>query len=90
MSNILCEGIVPAPTTGTNDDARDDEHEGENEAPIREVHEQTEELAALSNLGRRLVFTHQVHLVLRLERRLHVDHFVLAHELYRDLFARLV
>jgi hypothetical protein len=44
MSNFLSEGIVLAPTTGTedDDDDRDDEHEGENEAPIREVDEQTE------------------------------------------------
>jgi hypothetical protein len=42
VSNVISEGIVPAPTTGTEDDDRDDEHEGENEAPIREVDEQTE------------------------------------------------
>ena len=44
MSNVLSEGIVPAPTTGTedDDDDREDEHEGENEAPIREVDDQTE------------------------------------------------
>jgi hypothetical protein len=44
MSNVLSEGIVPAPTTGTedDDDDREDEHEGENEAPIREINEQTE------------------------------------------------
>ena len=44
MSNMTSEGIVPAPTTGTedDDDNRDDEHEGENEAPIREVDERTE------------------------------------------------
>jgi hypothetical protein len=44
MSNMTSEGIVPAPTTGTedDDDDRDDEHEGENEAPIREAAEQTE------------------------------------------------
>jgi len=44
VSNVISEGIVPAPTTGTedDDDDRDDEHEGENEAPIREVDEQTE------------------------------------------------
>ena len=46
MSNVISEGIVPAPTPGTededDDDDRDDEHEGENEAPIREVDERTE------------------------------------------------
>jgi hypothetical protein len=44
VSDVISEGIVPAPTTGTEDDEddRDDEHEGENEAPIREVDEQTE------------------------------------------------
>jgi hypothetical protein len=42
VSNVISEGIVPAPTTGNEDDDRDDEHEGENEAPIREVDEQTE------------------------------------------------
>jgi hypothetical protein len=44
VSNVISERIVPAPTTGTenDDDDRDDEHEGENEAPIREVDEQTE------------------------------------------------
>jgi hypothetical protein len=44
MSNMTSEGIVAAPTTGTedDDDDRDDEDEGENEAPIREADEQTE------------------------------------------------
>ena len=43
MSNIQSEGIAPTRTTGTeDDDDRDDEHDGENEAPIREVNEQTE------------------------------------------------
>jgi hypothetical protein len=42
VSNIQSEGIAPTPTTGTeDDDDRDDEHDGENEAPIREVNEQT-------------------------------------------------
>jgi hypothetical protein len=44
VSNIQSEGIVPRPTSGTqdDDDDRDDEHEGENEAPVREVDDQTE------------------------------------------------
>lgn len=44
MSNIQPEGIPPTSTAGTEDDFDDidDEHEGENEAPIREVDERTE------------------------------------------------
>ena len=44
VSTIQSGGIAQQPTTGTedDDDDRDDEHEGENEAPIREVDEQTE------------------------------------------------
>jgi len=44
VSNIQPEGIPPTQTTGTEDDFddSDDEHEGENEAPIREVDERTE------------------------------------------------
>jgi hypothetical protein len=36
--------LVEHPTTGTqdDDDERDDEHTGENEAPVREVDENTE------------------------------------------------
>jgi hypothetical protein len=35
--------ILPAhPTSGTEDDDRDDEHAGENEAPVRAVDEDTE------------------------------------------------
>ena len=37
------EWILPAhPTSGTEDDDRDDEHAGENEAPVRAVDEGTE------------------------------------------------
>jgi hypothetical protein len=44
VSNIQPEAIPPTPTTGTEDDYddSDDEHEGENEAPIREADERTE------------------------------------------------
>ncbi len=44
MINAQSAGSSPAPTTGTedDDDGRDDEHEGENEAPIREVDDQIE------------------------------------------------
>ena len=44
MSNVQSEGTAPFPTTGTrdDDDDRDDEHAGENEAPIRELNDQTE------------------------------------------------
>jgi hypothetical protein len=37
---IQSEGTTPTPTI--EDDDRDDEHDGENEAPIREVDDQTE------------------------------------------------
>jgi hypothetical protein len=38
------EEVIGQPSTGTKDDYdnRDDEHEGENEAPIREVDDKTE------------------------------------------------
>jgi hypothetical protein len=44
MINAELEGTQPLPTTGTqdDDDDRDDEHADENEAPIREVDEETE------------------------------------------------
>jgi hypothetical protein len=44
VTNVQSEGSVPHPTTGTedDDDDRDDEHAGENEASIREVDDQTE------------------------------------------------
>jgi hypothetical protein len=44
MSGAYPEGVVPHPSSGTedDDDDRDDEHEGENEAPIREANDQTE------------------------------------------------
>jgi hypothetical protein len=41
--NELPENILPAqPTSGTEDDDRDDEHEGENEASVGAVDEDTE------------------------------------------------
>jgi hypothetical protein len=44
VSNVQSEGTAPFPTTGTpdDDDDRDDEHAGENEAPIRELNDRTE------------------------------------------------
>jgi hypothetical protein len=44
MRHVQSEGTPPTPTTGIqdDDDDRDDEHDGENEAPIREVDDQTE------------------------------------------------
>lgn len=38
------EGLTEHPSTGTqdDDDDRDDEHQDENEAPIREIDDQTE------------------------------------------------
>ena len=38
------EGLTEHPSTGTqdDDDGRDDEHQDENEAPIREIDDQTE------------------------------------------------
>lgn len=42
MNAIQSESTVSAQTNGMDDDDRDDEHEGENEAPIRETNEHTE------------------------------------------------
>jgi hypothetical protein len=44
MITAHSEGFSTHPTSGTedNDDDRDDEHAGENEAPIREIDDQTE------------------------------------------------
>jgi hypothetical protein len=44
MITAHSEGFNTHPTSGTedNDDDRDDEHAGENEAPIREIDDQTE------------------------------------------------
>ncbi len=42
MNHVPFEDIVPAPIAGIEDDDRDDEHEGENEASIRETDERTE------------------------------------------------
>jgi hypothetical protein len=44
MPSVSSEGIINQPVSGTedNDDDRDDEHTRENEAPIREVNDQTE------------------------------------------------
>ena len=44
MTNVYTALHASRPTSGTedDDDGRDDEHEGENEAPIREVDETTE------------------------------------------------
>jgi hypothetical protein len=44
VTNVQSESGEPTPATGTqdDDDDRDDEHAGENEAPIREVDDQTE------------------------------------------------
>src|ERR1039457_6326634 len=44
MITVYSEGFTAHPTSGTqdDDDDRDDEHAGENEAPIREADDQTE------------------------------------------------
>jgi hypothetical protein len=44
MTSVYSEGIINHPGSGTedDDDNRDDEHTHENEAPIREVDDQTE------------------------------------------------
>jgi len=44
MIAVYSEGLAAHPTSGTqdDDDDRDDEHAGENEASIREVNDQTE------------------------------------------------
>jgi hypothetical protein len=44
MPGVSSEGIIDRPVSGTedDDDDRDDEHTGENEASIREVNDQTE------------------------------------------------
>lgn len=42
MTTILPESTVSAQTNGLDDDDRDDEHEGENEAAVRETDEHTE------------------------------------------------
>jgi hypothetical protein len=44
MISVYSEGIINYPVSGTEDkdDNHDDEHSRENEAPIREVDDQTE------------------------------------------------
>lgn len=44
MNTVYSEGLSGRPSSGTedDDDDRDDEHAGENEAPIREASDQTE------------------------------------------------
>ena len=44
MPGVYLEGISNHPVSGTedDDDDRDDEHTRENEAPIREINDQTE------------------------------------------------
>jgi hypothetical protein len=44
MPRVYSEGVINQPVSGTedDDDDRDDEHTRENEAPIREVNDQTE------------------------------------------------
>jgi hypothetical protein len=44
MTAVYSEDFTTHPTSGTqdDDDDRDDEHAGENEAPIREADDQTE------------------------------------------------